>query len=110
MASQDGESREGIGERRPEAAEIGDHFSPIAFLLSRSGVGGVAQLGEHLLCKQGVGGSSPLASTTLREELRVAGQDALRSPARPDTGKQDEVGHPPQAAADGIFGLCCGCD
>ena len=66
MASQDGESREEIGERRPEAAEIRNHFSPIAFLLSRSGVGGVAQLGEHLLCKQGVGGSSPLASTTLR--------------------------------------------
>jgi hypothetical protein len=25
--------------------------------------GAVAQLGEHLLCKQGVGGSSPLIST-----------------------------------------------
>jgi hypothetical protein len=25
--------------------------------------GRVAQLGEHLLCKQGVGGSSPLTST-----------------------------------------------
>jgi hypothetical protein len=27
-------------------------------------VGDVAQLGEHLLCKQGVGGSSPLISTS----------------------------------------------
>jgi hypothetical protein len=26
--------------------------------------GGVAQLGEHLLCKQGVGGSTPLTSTS----------------------------------------------
>ena len=26
--------------------------------------GGVAQLGEHLLCKQGVSGSIPLISTT----------------------------------------------
>jgi hypothetical protein len=29
-----------------------------------SGVGGVAQLGEHLLCKQGVIGSIPIVSTT----------------------------------------------
>ena len=28
-----------------------------------SGAGGVAQLGEHLLCKQGVVGSSPITST-----------------------------------------------
>ena len=28
-------------------------------------VGGVAQLGEHLLCKQGVIGSNPFASTTV---------------------------------------------
>ena len=27
-------------------------------------VGGVAQLGEHLLCKQGVTGSIPVVSTT----------------------------------------------
>jgi hypothetical protein len=44
--------------------------SPITFLLSRSGVGGVAQLGEHLLCKQGVGGSNPLASTILRRSAK----------------------------------------
>ena len=28
--------------------------------------GGIAQLGEHLLCKQGVSGSIPLISTTKR--------------------------------------------
>ena len=30
--------------------------------------GGVAQLGEHLLCKQGVIGSIPFISTTLWQE------------------------------------------
>ena len=30
--------------------------------------GGVAQLGEHLLCKQGVRGSIPLISTNTAEE------------------------------------------
>ena len=34
-------------------------------------VGAVAQLGEHLLCKQGVSGSIPLGSTnSLGVELR----------------------------------------
>ena len=32
-------------------------------------VGGVAQLGEHLLCKQGVVGSIPSASTNLVSRL-----------------------------------------
>ena len=31
--------------------------------------GGVAQLGEHLLCKQGVMGSSPFSSTGLKVDL-----------------------------------------
>ena len=31
--------------------------------LSEGGTGRVAQLGEHLLCKQGVRGSNPLTST-----------------------------------------------
>ena len=33
------------------------------WLLSPDHRGGVAQLGEHLLCKQGVVGSSPITST-----------------------------------------------
>ena len=33
-------------------------------------VGGLAQLGEHLLCKQGVNGSIPLVST--RFDLRAS--------------------------------------
>lgn len=31
--------------------------------LKRQGIGGLAQLGEHLLCKQGVVGSIPSSST-----------------------------------------------
>ena len=33
----------------------------------RSKYGGVAQLGEHLPCKQGVMGSNPIISTTVAE-------------------------------------------
>ena len=35
--------------------------------------GGVAQLGEHLLCKQGVVGSIPITSTTGERAARTAG-------------------------------------
>ncbi len=35
--------------------------------------GAVAQLGEHLLCKQGVNGSIPFSSTTLKgKEAKLA--------------------------------------
>jgi hypothetical protein len=33
--------------------------------------GGIAQLEEHLLCKQGVSGSNPLTSTKLYRKLRT---------------------------------------
>ena len=39
------------------------HFAPLITTVCR-GPGDVAQLGEHLLCKQGVSGSSPLISTS----------------------------------------------
>ena len=39
--------------------------------------GGLAQLGEHLLCKQGVVGSIPTSSTTLHFSLRLALQHRL---------------------------------
>ena len=32
------------------------------------GIGAIAQLGEHLLCKQGVGGSIPPGSTRVLDE------------------------------------------
>ena len=37
------------------------------------GHGGVAQLGEHLLCKQGVSGSNPLISTIRRTWAHSSG-------------------------------------
>jgi hypothetical protein len=37
------------------------------------GLGGVAQLGEHLLCKQGVVGSIPIVSTKPAWVLGLAG-------------------------------------
>ena len=45
-------------------AEGGDVKSPSYARHTGCRVGDVAQLGEHLLCKQGVGGSSPPISTT----------------------------------------------
>ena len=36
---------------------------PIGFCLLPKPIGALAQLGEHLLCKQGVNGSIPLSST-----------------------------------------------
>jgi len=39
------------------------HMASWCRVLGGAGRGDVAQLVEHLLCKQGVGGSSPLVST-----------------------------------------------
>lgn len=36
-------------------------------------LGGIAQLVEHLLCKQGVTGSSPVTSTRLRADFNTQG-------------------------------------
>ena len=41
--------------------------------------GGIAQLEEHLLCKQGVSGSNPLTSTSIREQ--GAGHQGLSADA-----------------------------
>ena len=38
-------------------------FCPRSSVLSSLATGGLAQLGEHLLCKQGVVGSNPSSST-----------------------------------------------
>ena len=39
--------------------------------------GGIAQLEEHLLCKQGVSGSNPLTSTKIRRQ--GGGNQGLKS-------------------------------
>jgi hypothetical protein len=49
--------------RRPERSSLDDHHEPGRSRSLDSMRGDVAQLVEHLLCKQGVGGSSPLVST-----------------------------------------------
>ena len=43
-------------------------------------LGGVAQLGEHLLCKQGVIGSNPIVSTKQGSRLGSAQTDQGPSP------------------------------
>ena len=48
------------------------HLSPPPAALTCSKHGGVAQLGEHLLCKQGVIGSNPFISTKTDEESERA--------------------------------------
>ena len=42
------------------------NFGPSVIL-----VGGIAQLGEHLLCKQGVRSSNLLTSTNIRERIVI---------------------------------------
>ena len=48
------------------------HQDPPRMLKKKRGIGGLAQLGEHLLCKQGVNGSIPLVSTRLWFDLRAS--------------------------------------
>ena len=46
------------------SSEVGIWVLVTCYLLLEKKCGGVAQLGEHLPCKQGVSGSIPLISTT----------------------------------------------
>jgi hypothetical protein len=57
--------------RRPmgESAELGRSAPPVGC----DGVGGIAQLGEHELCKLGVTGSIPVASTCFAGQRRKDG-------------------------------------
>ena len=66
--------------------------------------GGIAQLGEHLLCKQGVKGSNPFISTQIAkssqdqagfspEDLRQAAIGGVRQVRKPQ-GPQDGSGKP----------------
>ena len=65
-------------------------------------VGGVAQLGERLLCKQEVIGSIPLASTSLLWELVSEGND------RDITGKT-QVRRIIAPCERGVFGVSVRC-
>ena len=64
--------------------------------------GGLAQLGEHLLCKQGVVGSNPASSTihalrnastleTIAEALTGGKHEHIRVPLSVPAGARDEV-------------------
>ena len=53
------------------------------------GEGGLAQLVEHLLCKQGVNGSSPLSSTGRNEVIDMLGTRRVKSETpRPRGGRR----------------------
>ena len=53
--------------------------------------GGVAQLGEHLPCKQGVMGSNPIISTSRQSRPSMSTQDSMDTPRDGvDTGNGDE--------------------
>src|SRR5437016_14406502 len=58
--------------------------------------GGVAQLGEHLLCKQGVVGSSPITSTT--DVVGGIGSSIRAIASRREKITIDVVSCPPWAA------------
>ncbi len=45
--------------------------------------GGIAQLGEHLLCKQGVSGSIPLISTILSTDVNAQFAERLHPALKP---------------------------
>src|ERR1700689_246633 len=52
-----------MSQRHPQHRRGTNHLSSPRQLLQLINSGRVAQLGEHLLCKQGVAGSNPVTST-----------------------------------------------
>ena len=58
------------GEKQKEKREDRRETSSLFTITSYLNYGGVAQLGEHLPCKQGVMGSNPIISTKEAERFR----------------------------------------
>src|SRR5512143_1281093 len=56
----------------PPLSHVGNCASALRRFIGAAVHGAVAQLGEHLLCKQGVTGSIPVSSTIYRSSLRQA--------------------------------------
>ena len=52
--------------------------------------GGVAQLGEHLPCKQGVMGSIPIISTTGQARTQQSGEASAMRHCNPRESRSDE--------------------
>ena len=61
--------------------------------------GGLAQLVEHLLCKQGVTGSSPVTSTRALKPLPFSRFKAQRSGFEPERRHSEMSEFPPEAEA-----------
>ena len=70
---------------------------------ARRGDGGLAQLVEHLLCKQGVNGSSPLSSTRMRSltcwEREEKLERLVSAPCGPFSGRARVGGAGPRIEA-----------
>ena len=64
-------ARHGMRQSLHDCAGVGSHIATTALPLRG---GDVAQLGEHLLCKQGVVGSNPIVSTIYRWLFEVIGR------------------------------------
>ncbi len=61
-------------------------------LSKQIGLGALAQLGEHLLCKQGVIGSIPIGSTS--QSLRATGLQAMKhTPEMKRNGSDRKIGY-----------------
>jgi hypothetical protein len=57
--------------RNPKNKSFGFRYSNLGFPEQSEGIGAVAQLGEHLLCKQGVVGSIPTSSIKREKEGKL---------------------------------------
>ena len=64
LTSADNTSRETVREDRSKPTPQCRGVRAISLLYTAATYGGVAQLGEHLPCKQGVMGSNPIISTS----------------------------------------------
>ena len=77
-----GESARLITVRSLVRIQKGPRSEPARLL--RHHLGDVAQLGEHLLCKQGVAGSSPAISTARLPAISTARLNVIQPVARPE--------------------------
>ena len=70
------------------------HALRVCYVSELSGDGAIAQLGEHLVCNQGVVGSIPTGSTNLEpaSPVREAIPAACRARKRDDSSLPETVG------------------
>ena len=68
----------GIKDKKEEKRSLLPHTSSLFTRTSYLNYGGVAQLGEHLPCKQGVMGSNPIISTKEQRFLKMFIENRIR--------------------------------